>query len=123
MTKFDDFSADLGPVKPEALSIAHEVFDVAQTNGHDVWHMWGYDGDVSNTEHHSGLALDFMVKNHADGQAVRDYIWTNRQRLRLKHVIWEQHITSTVVSPGVVRLMDDRGNTTANHMDLSLIHI
>jgi peptidoglycan hydrolase-like protein with peptidoglycan-binding domain len=117
VTAFSEASAKIGKVKPETLAIAHEIFDAAQSDGHDVWYLWGYDGDVGNTEHHSGLAVDFMIHNHTDGQAVRDYIWRNRERLRLRHVIWEQHITSTVVSPGVVRLMGDRGDTTANHMD------
>ena len=38
-------------------------------------------------------------------------------RLRLIHVIWEQHITSTRVQPGVRRKMADRGSTTENHYD------
>lgn len=117
MTTFAAVSDKLGPIKPEALSVAHEVFDFAEANGHTVRYLWGYDGDASNTEHHSGLALDFMINNHTDGQAIRDYVWANRGRLHLRHVIWEQRITSTVVEPGVVRLMADRGNTTANHMD------
>jgi peptidoglycan hydrolase-like protein with peptidoglycan-binding domain len=114
---FADVSDKLGPIKPEAMEVAKEVFAAAQAAGHEVRYMWGYDGDASNTEHHSGLALDFMINNHADGQWIRDYVWNNRGRLHLRHVIWEQHITSTVVSPGVVRLMADRGDTTANHMD------
>lgn len=117
MAIFAEVSDKLGPIKPETLAIAREVFDFAVTNGHTVRYLWGYDGDVNNTEHHAGLAVDFMINNHADGQAIRDYIWANRDRLRLHHVIWEQHITSTVVSPGETRLMADRGDTTANHMD------
>jgi hypothetical protein len=114
---FASVSDKLGPIQPEAMEVAKEVFAAAQAAGHEVRYLWGYDSDASNTEHHSGLALDFMINNHADGQWIRDYVWANRARLRLRHVIWEQHITSTVVSPGVVRLMADRGNTTANHMD------
>lgn len=110
-------SSKLGKIIGPTESRAREIFDAAKKAGHQVWFMWGYDGNVSNTEHHSGRALDFMVRNHADGQWVRDYIWKNRQRLRLQHVIWEQHITSTVTSPGVVRKMADRGSTTENHMD------
>lgn len=117
MNTFAQVSDKLGPIQPETLEVAKEVFAAAQAAGHEVRYMWGYDGDASNTEHHSGLALDFMINNHADGQAIRDYVWSNRARLRLRHVIWEQHITSTVVQPGVVRLMADRGDTTANHMD------
>lgn len=110
-------SSKLGKITGPTESRAKEIFDAAKKAGHQVWFMWGYDGNASNTEHHSGRALDFMVRNHADGQWVRDYIWRNRARLRLQHVIWEQHITSTVTSPGVVRKMADRGSPTENHMD------
>jgi hypothetical protein len=71
----------------------------------------------SSSEHATGLALDLMVRNEAGGDFVRNYIWTNRKRLRLQHVIWEQHITSTVTSPGTRRKMADRGSVTENHMD------
>ncbi|QEQ93784.1 endolysin [Streptomyces phage CherryBlossom] len=117
MTTYSHASAKLGPIASATKSISREVFDAAQEAGHDVWYMWGYDGNASNTEHHSGRALDFMVRNKAAGDWVRNYIWKHRKRLRLQHVIWYQKITSTVTSPGVVRGMADRGNTTANHKD------
>lgn len=117
MTTYSHASAKLGPIKDATKSISREVFDAAQEAGHDVWYMWGYDNNASNTEHHSGRALDFMVRNKAAGNWVRNYIWKHRKRLRLQHVIWYQKITSTVTSPGVVRGMADRGNTTANHKD------
>lgn len=110
-------SSKLGKITGPTESRAKEIFDAAKKAGHQVWFMWGYDGNASNTEHHSGRALDFMVRNEAGGDWVRNYIWKNRARLGLQHVIWEQHITSTVTSPGVRRKMADRGNTTANHMD------
>jgi hypothetical protein len=117
MTTYSHASAKLGKITATTKSISREVFDAAQEAGHDVWYMWGYDGNASNTEHHSGRALDFMVRNKAAGDWVRNYIWKNRKRLRLQHVIWYQKITSTVTSPGVVRGMADRGNSTANHKD------
>lgn len=117
MSAYDYVTSKLGKVTGPTKSKAHEVFFAALDAGHDIWFMWGYDGNAGNTEHHSGRALDFMVRNHAAGQWVRNYIWTNRARLGLQHVIWEQHITSTVTSPGVVRKMADRGSTTENHMD------
>lgn len=116
-TSYDYVSSKLGKVSAATKSISHEVFDAAKKAGHEIRFMWGYDGNVGNTEHHSGRALDFMVKNHAAGQWIRNYIWTNRKRLRLQHVIWEQHITSTVTQPGVRRKMADRGSVTENHMD------
>lgn len=114
---YEYVSSKLGKVTGPTEKRAKEIFDAAKKAGHQIWFMWGYDGNASNTEHHSGRALDFMVRGHAAGQWVRDYIWRNRSRLRLQHVIWEQHITSTVTSPGVVRKMADRGSVTENHMD------
>jgi hypothetical protein len=117
MTTFAHASSKLGKVTGPTKSRAKEIFDAAQKAGHDVWFMWGYDGNANNTEHHSGRALDFMVRNKAAGDWIRNYIWTNRKRLRLQHVIWYQKITSTVTQPGVVRQMADRGSVTENHTD------
>lgn len=114
MSTFAYASSKLGKVAPETYSIAREIHAAAAKEGHDIWFMWGIG---SSGEHATGHALDLMVKNEAAGDFVRNYIWANRKRLRLRHVIWEQHITSTVVSPGVRRLMADRGNTTENHYD------
>lgn len=114
MSTFATVSAKLGKVKPETKSIAKEIYDAAKKAGHEIWYMWG---NGTSSEHATGLALDLMVRSEADGDWVRNYIWANRARLRLQHVIWEQHITSTVTEPGVRRKMADRGNTTENHMD------
>ena len=116
-TSYTDVSAKLGKVAAATKSISREVFDKAAAAKHAPWYMWGYDGNASNTEHHSGRALDFMVRNKADGDFIRNYLWTNRKRLRVQHVIWQQKITSTVTQPGVVRKMADRGSVTENHMD------
>jgi hypothetical protein len=104
----------LGKVKPETKSIAIELFNAAKAAGHEIWFMWGIG---TSAEHKTGLALDLMVHNEAAGDWLRNYIWKNRKRLRLRHVIWEQHITSTVNYPGKRRKMEDRGNPTANHYD------
>lgn len=117
MSDYGHVSSKLGKVTGPTKSKSKEIFDAAKKAGHDIWFMWGYDGNASNTEHHSGRALDFMVRNEAAGDWVRNYIWNNRARLGLQHVIWEQHITSTVTQPGARRKMADRGNTTANHYD------
>jgi hypothetical protein len=114
VTTLEHAISKLGNVKPETRSIAKEIFNAAQAKGHDVYFVWGMG---TSTEHSTGLALDLMVRNEAAGDWVRDYIWANRARLRLRHVIWEQHITSTVVQPGARRKMEDRGNSTANHFD------
>lgn len=105
----------LGKVNPATKSKAIEIIKAAAKAGHDIWFVWGAGGGEHSAP--PGLALDLMVRNEAAGDWVRNYIWANRARLRLRHVIWEQHITSTVTSPGVRRKMADRGNTTANHYD------
>jgi hypothetical protein len=107
-------SAKLGKVQAATKSISKEIYDEAKKAGHEIWYMWGMG---SSSEHATGRALDFMVRNEAAGDWIRNYIWKNRQRLRLQHVIWEQHITSTVTQPGVRRKMADRGSVTENHMD------
>lgn len=114
MSKFAQVTSKLGNVKPETRAIAAEIYNVASGAGHEIWFMWGMG---SSSEHATGRALDLMVKNKAAGDFVRNYIWENRKRLRLRHVIWWQRITSTVVQPGVVRTMADRGSVTENHKD------
>ena len=111
---WDYVSSRLGNVPPATLSIAKEIYEAADEEGHEIWFMWGMG---RSSEHSTGRALDFMVRNKAAGDWIRNYVWANRKRLRLRHVIWWQRITSTVVSPGVVRMMHDRGNNTANHKD------
>ena len=116
-SSYEYVTEKLGRVDAATKSISKEVFDAAKAAGHAPWYMWGYSGDVNNTEHHSGRALDFMVKSKAHGDWIRKYLWDNRSRLRVRHIIWQQHITSTVTQPGVVRKMEDRGDPTQNHMD------
>lgn len=114
MTTWEHASSQLGDITEATRQVAKTVFDAAVSAGVDVWYLWGIG---QYPEHNSRLAVDFMIRNEAGGDFVRDYIWTNRARFGLQHVIWEQHITSTVVSPGVRVLMDDRGDPTSNHYD------
>lgn len=104
----------VGSITLATHSKAIEIINAAEKAGHKVRFVWG---KSSSGEHATGNALDFMIYNEAGGDWIRNYIWANRARLRVRHVIWEQHITSTVVQPGVRRLMGDRGNTTENHYD------
>lgn len=107
-----------GSVKVSTRQKGTEVLMYLAKNGHVLTHVWGYDQNASNTEHHSGYALDFMVfREKSVGDQVFNYLWANRVRLGVKHIIWYQSIISTVVSPGVRRTMADRGSTTNNHMD------
>lgn len=104
----------VGNIHPATRAKAIEIINEAAKHGHEIWFVWGMGG---GKEHGSGNALDLMVRNHAAGEWVRGYIWANRARLRLRHVIWAQTITSTVKFPGVRRKMEDRGNSTQNHFD------
>lgn len=104
----------IGAVSPSTKFKAIEIINAAERAGHKVRFVWG---KSSSGEHGTGNALDLMVYNEADGDWIRNYVWANRARLRLQHVIWWQHITSTVVQPGARRLMADRGSTTENHYD------
>ena len=107
----------MGDVKNSTRLKAVEVLSRV-SGANTITHVWGYDANPGNTEHHSGLAADFMVfSDKALGDRIYDYLWANRVRLGVRHIIWQQSITSTVVDPGVRRPMADRGNTTANHMD------
>lgn len=117
MADFDTVARTLGSVKSETRFVAREIFNAAANAGHEIHAMWGYDPNAGNPEHHSGLAIDFMVRNKAAGDWIKAYVWANRARLRLRHVIWWQRITSTVTQPGVTREMANRGNSTANHKD------
>lgn len=103
----------VGAITPATRSKAIEVINAAHAAGHRVRFMWGFGGG----EHSDGNALDFMVYDEAAGDFIRNYLWAHRRRLRVRHIIWEQHITSTVVQPGVRRKMADRGSVTKNHLD------
>ena len=104
----------VGRISESTRQKAIEIVKAAHAHGHRVRFVWGMGG---GKEHGSGNALDIMVYDEAAGDFVRNYVWQHRRRLRLRHVIWEQHITSTVVQPGVRRKMADRGSTTENHYD------
>lgn len=108
----------MGPVATATSLRAREIVIAAAQAGHTLKYVWGYDPNTSNTEHHSGLAIDLMVfSDKVAGDWVYNYLWANRVRLRVKHIIWQQSITSTVVQPGNRRPMEDRGSPTNNHRD------
>ena len=108
-----------GAIKASVLDKGTEILTWLHKE-HDNYttHVWGYDPNVRNTEHHSGYALDIMTfTNKVMGDKIYAYLMDNAARLGLQHVLWQQTITSTIVQPGVRRQMGDRGNGTNNHMD------
>lgn len=114
----------LGGVTAPTRQIAAEVHAHLERNGTPLptypdmksQVIWGY--NAGGAEHGTGRALDFMVMRPGPvGEAVVDYVWENRERFGLVHIIWRQRIRSTRTQPGVWRAMSDRGSPTENHMD------
>lgn len=114
----------IGPVKTPTKAIAKEIIAHLNKIGRPLpiypekasSVIWGYNPD--NGEHETGRALDIMVSNNVViGNAVVDYLWKNRERFGLVHMIYRQRIKSTRVDYGRWRGMADRGNSTNNHFD------
>lgn len=91
--------------------------------GKTLTHVWGYDPDAGNKEHHTGRALDFMTfADRTAGDVIAAYVIANAERLGLVHILWKQRIYrgpySTSHRPkGIWQEMADRGSTTQNHFD------
>lgn len=106
----------LGAVTPTTRAIVQEVLtELQRATGKTLTVCWGMGGPP---EHSTGRAVDFMVfKDRAAGDWIANYIWNNRERFNLRHIIWYRRIRSTVVAPGKWRTMPDRGSSTQNHLD------
>lgn len=105
----------MGKVTPDTRAKALELLTAAAKAGHTITVVWGMGG---GTEHGSGRALDLMTfRDKAAGDFLAEYLWAHRVRLGLRHYIWQQAIRSTARFPGVIRPMEDRGNSTKNHRD------
>ena len=76
-----------------------------------------YGGQDGHGEHVNGQAIDFMVPSSDVGQKVADYVYAHRAEFDLFDIIWSQHIWTIERSGEGFRSMEDRGSTTANHMD------
>lgn len=113
-----DYASQLGAVTPKTKAAALEILSAAAAAGHTIKQVWGYN-PASVPEHSSGKAVDFMVySDKAAGDWIADYVWTNRERLGLRWIIWYQRIRSA--SPGKSgewEPMPDRGDNTQNHKD------
>lgn len=110
-----------GSMNRNALEKGYEILG-AVSGANKISHVWGYDPNVNNSEHHSGRALDLMVFNDtALGNRIAEYLMKNQKRLGIIHFIWRQRIwrgDSSGSSPKhVYEKMSDRGSTTNNHMD------
>ncbi|MFD6095141.1 lytic transglycosylase domain-containing protein [Nocardiopsis flavescens] len=92
----------------------------------------GYRNEAGS-DHGSGMAIDYMVAplggyptpgNHAMALQVIKYVIKNKDRLRIKGMIYEQRIWNAQFDPvgdgdwlQVSRPMGDRGSPTQNHYD------
>ena len=69
---------------------------------------------ASNDEHGTGQAIDFMIANDAQGDAIAAWVQSHVGQFNVKYLIWQQRYWA----PGEGwSLMEDRGSPTANHMD------
>lgn len=76
-----------------------------------------YYGQDGRGEHSGGRALDIMTISSDLGARVRDFVFANRTALGLSNVIHARQIWSSERSGEGFRSMEDRGSTTANHLD------
>ena len=74
-----------------------------------------YGGASGGGEHGTGQALDIMVSG-STGDQVAAFLQTNRAKLGIEYLIWQQRIWRPSTSNSW-RGMSDRGSPTANHMD------
>jgi hypothetical protein len=65
-------------------------------------------------EHGTGQAIDFMIANASQGDAIAAWVQKNVGKFNVKYLIWQQRYWA----PGEGwSTMEDRGSPTANHMD------
>lgn len=74
----------------------------------------GYRPGSGKSDHHSGNALDVMVRGE-QGDRIAWWFRKNADTLNVKYVIWEQGYWQPGMSG--YRPMADRGSVTANHYD------
>jgi hypothetical protein len=99
----------LGAVKPHVRSAADDI-----GNRFDVSTIYGVGARAGESDHPKGLALDFMVyTDKAKGDQIAAYVKQNWGALAVKYIIWQQRIDEG----SGWKAMEDRGGTTANHMD------
>jgi murein DD-endopeptidase MepM/ murein hydrolase activator NlpD len=78
-------------------------------------------------DHPSGRAVDIMISSAfpnyrsaeavAYGNQIATWVRAHQKQLGVQYIIWRQHIWNVERASEGWRLMADRGNPTANHMD------
>jgi hypothetical protein len=110
-----NISNSAGGVRPQAQAAANKV--VSNVPGAAGLTIGGTRASATDPNGHpSGLALDYMVGSDSGlGDAIVAYHIAHWDELGVEYIIWQQRMLS---SPGGSwSTMDDRGSSTANHMD------
>ncbi|WP_460700311.1 hypothetical protein [Nocardia thraciensis] len=98
---------ELAGTRPHVAQVGHligKTFAVAEIGGAE---------GRGNDDHGAGLALDFMIADAAQGDAIADFVLADKERLGVNYVIWRQRHNDG----GGWSVMEDRGGSTANHYD------
>ena len=80
-----------------------------------IYHLGSIGGFRANAgEHSTGQAVDFMISNKAQGDAIAAWVQAHSGEFNVEYVIWRQRywVPGAAWDP-----MEDRGSPTANHMD------
>jgi hypothetical protein len=104
-----------GPISARAQAAANAV--VSNVPGASGIHLGGTRPSAADPAGHpSGNAVDYMVNSDSGlGDAIVEYHIANWDALGVEYIIWQQRYLS---SPGGSwSYMEDRGSSTANHMD------
>ena len=104
-----------GPVSARVQAAANAV--VSNVPGADEISLGGTRPSAADPHGHpSGNALDYMVMSDAAlGDAIVAYHRAHWDELGVEYIIWQQRMLSS--ANGSWKAMEDRGGTTANHMD------
>ena len=76
--------------------------------------------DAISQDHPSGRAADIMIDDYSSdegrklGDAVKDYLWANREYFQIEYMIWRQEY---IPSDGTPNMMEDRGSPNENHFN------
>ncbi|MER7559094.1 mucin-2 protein [Nocardioides sp. NPDC126508] len=106
-----DASVEVGLV-PDAVDLYRAVCNAFPAVASGT--TYGYD---PHGEHADGKALDFMTDDKELGDAIAAFVQEHAAELNIYDIIWYQHIWTPVRADEGWRLMEDRGDPTANHYD------
>lgn len=106
-----DSSVEVGLV-PDAVDLYRAVCNAFPAVASGT--TYGYD---PHGEHADGKALDFMTDDKELGDAIAAFLQEHAAELNIYDIIWYQRIWTPVRADEGWRLMEDRGDPTANHYD------